>query len=110
MKDKPIIVVLKTGNPVVVGEFEHLVRGLIVDFNVSDQALLEIISGKVEPSGLLPMQMPASMETVETQFEDVPHDMDVHVDELGNHYDFGFGLNWSGIISDERTKKYIRNR
>jgi beta-glucosidase len=46
------------------------------------------------------------METVEIQFEDVPHDMKCHVDSEGNTYDFAFGLNWSGIIEDERTARY----
>jgi beta-glucosidase len=50
--------------------------------------------------------MPANMTTVETQFEDVPHDMDPHRDAAGNVYDFGFGLNWSGGISDARTEKF----
>jgi beta-glucosidase len=50
--------------------------------------------------------MPANMETVEQQYEDVPHDMEPYVDATGNSYDFAFGLNWQGVISDERTEKY----
>jgi beta-glucosidase len=68
--------------------------------------VLDVISGKEEPSGLLPLQMPTNMATVEKQMEDVPFDMEVHLDGDGNSYDFGFGLNWSGIIQDERTRKY----
>ena len=74
---------------------------------VMDQAVIEILSG-TEPSGLLPLQMPASMETVEAQAEDVPHDMKVHVDSEGNAYDFAFGLNWKGVISDARVERYKR--
>lgn len=74
--------------------------------NVPDKAFLEIITGQVEPSGLLPLQMPANMETVEAQFEDVPRDMECYVDSDGNIYDFAFGLNWSGVIKDDRTAKY----
>jgi len=50
--------------------------------------------------------MPANMETVEAQFEDVPRDMECHIDSDGNKYDFAFGLNWSGVIKDGRTAKY----
>ena len=50
--------------------------------------------------------MPANMETVEAQFEDVPRDMEPHVDSDGNTYDFAFGLNWTGVIKDDRTAKY----
>ena len=50
--------------------------------------------------------MPADMNTVETQMEDVPLDMKVHIDSEGNAYDFGFGMNWQGVIRDERTAGY----
>ena len=46
------------------------------------------------------------METVEQQQEDTPHDMKVHVDSEGNKYDFGFGLNWKGVINDKRVFHY----
>lgn len=62
--------------------------------------------GAFEPSGLLPMQFPSDMKTVEEQFEDTPHDMKCHVDTDGNAYDFAFGMNWSGTIEDSRVKKY----
>lgn len=107
-----VIVVLDMSNPMVFNEFENEVDAILIGFggnraeNVPDKAFLEIISGQLEPSGLLPMQMPANMETVEAQFEDVPRDMECHVDSEGNTYDFAFGLNWSGVIDDDRTAKY----
>ena len=106
MGDKPVIVSLALSNPAVVLEFEKEVSGIIASFGVQDQALLEIISGAKSPSGLLPLQMPADMRTVEEQKEDVPRDMKCHVDTEGNTYDFAFGLNWRGVIKDSRTLKY----
>ena len=106
MKGKPVIVSLSLVNPAIVAEFEKEIDGLLISFGVQDQALLEILSGRVEPSGLLPLQMPADMKTVETQLEDLPHDMIPYRDSQGHVYDFAFGMNWKGIISDERTKKY----
>lgn len=106
MKDKPVIVVLRMTNPTVVAEFEKEIDALLVNFRVQDQAILDLISGAFEPSGLLPMQIPADMITVETQKEDVPFDMKAHVDSEGKMYDFAFGLNWSGTIQDSRTEKY----
>ena len=38
------------------------------------------------------------METVEAQSEDRALDMEPHVDEAGNSYDYGFGLNYGGVI------------
>ena len=106
MQGKPVIVVLKLSNPTVVSEFEPSADAILVSLGVQDQAILEVLSGKAEPSGLLPLQMPADMKTVEEQAEDTPHDMRPHVDAAGNAYDFGFGLNWNGVIRDERTRTY----
>ncbi len=106
MNGKPVIVSINVSNPMVFAEFEKQVNAILVNFGVQHQALLDIISGNAEPSALLPVQMPSSMKTVELQFEDIPHDMQVHTDSEGNQYDFGFGLNWSGRINDARTKRY----
>ena len=106
MGEKPVIVILETGRPVVLSEIEPKADAILVSFNVQHQALLDIISGKNEPSALLPMQMPADMKTVEEQNEDVPRDMRCYQDADGNTYDFAFGLNWQGVIKDERVKNY----
>ena len=106
MGEKPVIVILETGRPVVLSEIEPKADAILVSFNVQHQALLDIISGKNEPSALLPMQMPADMKTVEEQHEDVPRDMRCYQDADGNTYDFAFGLNWQGVIKDERVKNY----
>ena len=106
MKGKPVIVSINLNTPMVFSEFEKNVNGILVHFGVQDQALLDLLTGAAEPSALLPLQMPANMKTVEKQFEDVPHDLDCYVDDQGNKYDFSFGLNWKGVINDERTAKY----
>lgn len=87
-------------------EFEKNSNAILAHFGVQNQALLDLLTGAAEPSALLPLQMPANMEVVEKQAEDVPHDMDCFVDEQGNKYDFGYGLNWKGLINDDRTTRY----
>lgn len=106
MKDKPVLVAVSVSNPMVFSDFEKNVDVILGEFGVQVEALLDIVSGKTEPSGLLPLQMPANMSTVEKQLEDVPHDMIPFQDTAGNVYDFGFGLNWKGVIQDARTAKY----
>jgi beta-glucosidase len=106
MSGKPVIVSVALTNPMVFGEFEKEVDAIVGEFGVQIDAQMDIVSGIVEPSGLLPMQMPVNMSVVEKQFEDVPHDMTPYKDAQGNVYDFGFGLNWKGVIQDARTKKY----
>jgi beta-glucosidase len=56
--------------------------------------------GMHEPSGRLPIQFPADMDTVEAQFEDVAKDVTPYTDAAGNVYDYGFGLSWSGVIAE----------
>ena len=106
MGSKPVVVVVHVSKPMVFSEIEKNASAILVHMGVQDQALMEIISGKVEPSALLPFQMPADMKTVELQFEDVTRDMKAYVDSEGNTYDFAFGLNWKGTIKDARTKNY----
>lgn len=105
MGDKPVVVLLSTTRPVVM-EFEPWADAILVAFGVRSAAYLDIVAGAIEPSGLLPMQFPQDMKTVEEQLEDTPHDMVPYLDGNGNRYDFAFGMNWSGVIDDARVKKY----
>jgi beta-glucosidase len=107
MNGKPVIVAITLAKPTVPAEFEKDVNAIVAGFGVSNQAMLDILTGAAEPSGLLPFQMPANMETVELQDEDIPHDMTCYTDADGHTYDFGFGLNWHGVIQDVRTAKYV---
>jgi beta-glucosidase len=106
MGKKPVIVMVNTSNPFVISEIEESSSVILLHFGVQNQALLDIITGAAEPSALLPFQMPENMKTVEEQFEDVPRDMKCYKDSQGNLYDFGFGLNWKGVINDERVTRY----
>lgn len=110
MKGKPVILSVSITNPMVFADIENQVDGILGEFGVQLDAILDIISGKATPSGLLPLQMPLSMHEVETQLEDVPHDMKPYKDSDGNVYDFAFGLNWKGVIKDARTIKYARKQ
>jgi beta-glucosidase len=96
MGTKPIILVVHVSKPMIFSEIEKSASGILMD----------IITGVAEPSALLPFQMPTDMNTVEAQLEDVPRDMKAFVDSEGNSYNFAFGLNWKGVISDSRVSKY----
>lgn len=107
-----VVVIVDLLSSMIFSEFESEVEGILISFgggrthSASADILYEIVAGSFEPSGLLPMQQPANMETVEAQYEDVPRDMECYVDSNGNTYDFAFGLNWSGVINDGRVAKY----
>ena len=97
---------IKCGKAMIVSEFETDVDVILVGFGIDNNYFLQVTSGNYEPCGLLPLQFPSGMETVEAQKEDVPRDMECYVDADGNTYDFAYGLNWSGVIKDERVSTY----
>ena len=106
MGDKPVVVCVQLSRPAVLAELEPCADVLFAHFGVQNQVLLDLVGRLVEPSGLLPMQLPADMRTVEEQCEDVPRDMRPYTDSEGHSYDFAFGLDWGGVIIDERVNKY----
>lgn len=87
-------------------EVEPLADAILCGYAISDEALVMTVAGLHEPRGLLSCQQPKDMDAVEAQLDDVPRDMECYVDAAGNTYDFAFGLNWSGVINDERVQTY----
>lgn len=87
-------------------EVEPLADAILCGYAISDEALVMTAAGLHEPKGLLTCQQPKDMDAVEVQLDDVPRDMECYVDAASNTYDFAFGLNWSGVINDERVSTY----
>lgn len=108
MAGKPVICVIETDRPFVLSGIEPYADAILLTFGVTNQAVLDIVSGRREPYALLPFQMPANMLTVEHNQEDVPGDLQCYTDDEGHVYDFAYGLDWQGIICDERTKRWRR--
>ena len=106
MGSKPVITIVALKNPMVMAELEPCSDAILVEYGVSPQAVLDIITGRFTPEGLLPIQIPVNMEAVENQKEDVAFDMECYQDEEGHRYDFGYGMNFDGVIADERIKRY----
>ena len=83
---KPTISIFTMNRPAVIPEINQASKALIVDFDCQDDILAELIFGKFNPTGKLPIEMPFSVKAVEDQLEDVPHD------SKNPLYRFGFGL------------------
>lgn len=98
MGEKPVIVSIAMKNPTVLAELEPYADAILVNFGVSSKAPFDILAGNFEPSGRLPAILPKDMETVERHCEDLPFDYEAYVDSQGSAYEFGFGLNFSGVI------------
>lgn len=110
MGEKPVITVITLKNPMVMAELEPYTDVILAEYGVNPQAVLDVITGRFVPEGLLPIQIPVDMQTVETQREDVAFDMECYEDSEGHLYDFGFGMNFEGIIVDDRTRRYQKSR
>lgn len=88
LKEVPTIVDIYLDRPAVIPEIAAASKALLANFGACDEALLDIIFGKVSPSGKLPFEMPSSMEAVRNQKEDVPYDSENPL------FRFGFGLTY----------------
>jgi beta-glucosidase len=84
----PTIVDIYIDRPAVIPEISSKAKGLLADFGASDAAVLDVIFGKYNPGGHLPIELPSSMDAVRNQKEDVPYD------SKNPLYKFGFGLSY----------------
>ena len=74
METVPTIVTVDLDRPAILAALKERASALIANFGVSDAALLDVVTGKAAPKGRLPFELPSSMEEVEAQRSDVPHD------------------------------------
>jgi beta-glucosidase len=84
----PTIVTVYLDRPAILTPIKERARAVIANFGVSDEALLDVVTGLASPEGKLPFELPSSMEAVAAQKPDVPHDSKSPL------YKFGFGLRY----------------
>lgn len=90
MRRVPTVVDVYLDRPAVIPELAEAAAALLADFGVSDAALLEVVFGRTTPTGVLPFELPSSMDAVRRQLPDVPYDSE---DPL---FPFGHGLSYGG--------------
>ncbi|MEZ4662639.1 MAG: glycoside hydrolase family 3 N-terminal domain-containing protein [Caldilineaceae bacterium] len=86
---KPTIVVIHLDRPAVIPEIAAACAALLGEFGADDRAVLDLIFGRVKPSGKLPFELPSSMDAVVQQKPDLPYDS---AEPL---FSFGHGLTYS---------------
>lgn len=74
MQKKPVIIVMQFDSPYVIPELADESAALLATFGASDEALFDVLTGKFNPTGKLPFELPSSMEAVREQLEDLPFD------------------------------------
>jgi len=70
----PTIVTVNLDRPAILTPIRDRARALIANFGVSDEALIDVLTGRAKPEGKLPFELPSSMEAVAAQRPDMPHD------------------------------------
>ena len=88
LKARPTIVVINLERPAVIPEIVEQAAAVLADFGASEEAILSTLFGSTPPTGKLPFELPSSMNDVQTQKEDLPHDTQHPL------FRFGFGLSY----------------
>ena len=112
---KPIILILNLGRPRLITDIEPLMSAVVNVYlpgNFGGDALSDIISGDVNPSGKLPYTYPAYPNSLlpyyykPSEVQNNAQGAYNYVGEVNNLYDFGFGLSYSEFIySDLKVNK-----
>ncbi len=96
---KPVVTVLINGKPLCLLDVPENSDALIEAFNGGDLgglAVAEMIAGKFNPSGKLPISFPRTTGQVPCYYNYYPGWHGKHVDcESSSRYDFGYGLSYT---------------
>jgi beta-glucosidase len=84
----PTIVSVYLDRPAILTRVQEKASAILANFGITDEALLDVVTGKAKPEGKLPFELPSSMAEVEAQAGDVPHDTKHPL------YRFGFGMSY----------------
>ena len=104
---KPIILILNLGRPRLISDIESLMNAVINVYlpgNFGGDALSDIISGVVNPSGKLPYTYPLYPNSLlpyyykPSEVQNNAQGAYNYVGEVNNLYDFGFGLSYSEFV------------
>lgn len=90
--DKKVILDVFLVRPVALGNLEPDLDMILANYGTSDEALLDVLTGKSKPEGKLPFGLPKSTDLVEEKGkEDLPSSME---DPSIVLYPFGHGLSY----------------
>lgn len=74
---KPTVTVINFSNPWVISEIDNGdLQTVLATFGTTSDALLDVLSGKFNPSGKMPFSIPVSTDAVNNNLADVPGDQE----------------------------------
>lgn len=95
---KPTVLVINFINPWVINEVEPDASALVATFDVKAEALLDVVRGRFNPVGRLPLTIPADQAAVDRNAPDVPGYAETfdyaYTNRVKDKYVFGFGLSY----------------
>ncbi|WP_338452699.1 glycoside hydrolase family 3 N-terminal domain-containing protein [Niallia oryzisoli] len=98
-KTVPTLTVINFSSPWLIQEIEPNAAAVIGTFGVKTEALIDVIRGKFNPIGKLPLTIPASKEALVIDKMDVPGFDEapsyVYQAQSGDKYGYGFGLSYN---------------
>lgn len=104
-KTVPTITAINFGNPWLINEVEPNAKAVFATFGTKPEALLDVIRGRYNPTGKLPITIPANVEAVAEDRGDVPGFDEgpdyVYKAANGDAYGYNFGLSYE---ERERSK------
>lgn len=113
---KPVVVILHTTRPFVLTRFADRVGAILQAFHLGTEgrtALAEVMTGRVNPSGKLPMTFPRATGQVPIYYDRLPtgrprltdarYETGYTDEKLEPLYPFGFGLSFSRFGFDRLT-------
>lgn len=105
---KPVVLVLATGRPLVLSWADKHVAAIVQTFHGGTEgraAIAEVLAGKVNPAGRVPMSFPRSVGQIPVYYDQLPTGRpqkirqryeSIFMDEANEAlYPFGFGLSYS---------------
>ncbi len=84
----PVIVDVHMERPAILANVIAKANVVLAEFGATDDAVLDVLTGKIKPEGKLPYELPSSMAAVAAQLSDVPFDSPKPL------FAFGFGLTY----------------
>lgn len=89
---KPCSIVINFSKPWVISEIDKgKTKAILAAFGTTSSALLDVVTGKFNPSGRMPFAIPVSQQAVENNKADVPGDMEPEGYAL---FKSGYGLGY----------------
>ena len=115
-KTVPTITVINFSSPWLIQEIEPNATAVIGTFGVKTESLIDVIRGEFNPTGKLPLTIPASPEAVANEKGDVPGFDEapsyVYQAKSGDKYGYGFGLSYNTEHKKAKSSdigKFLRN-